>query len=74
MVGKAPWGPVPALRPTVTKWLTTILIKLFTLQQRAATSKPPAGSGARAVLILELCLAKSCLAQTKAVPGTILRV
>lgn len=44
--------------------------KDLTLQQRAAKSKPPAGSGASAALILELCLAKSSLAQTKAVPGT----
>lgn len=51
-----------------------MVIKVLTLQKRAATSKPPAGSGARAVLILELCLAKLCLTQTKAVPGTILTV
>lgn len=46
----------------------------LTLQQGAAMSKPPTRSGARAVLILERCLAKSYLAQTKAMPGTILTV
>jgi len=43
------------------------IFKVLTLQQRAARSKTSVGSGISAALILELCLAKFYIAQTKTV-------